>query len=121
MADYSDYYSVIARAVSDLPSNTEEARRAVYERARTAFQERLRTLDPPISEPEIAHQQLKLEVAIQRVEMETVFGAIVRPLVGSDKIISEKYQGSKTTHELQRLLAKVVPTQADITASKERN
>jgi hypothetical protein len=34
MADYSDYYSTIARAISGLPDKTEEARGAVYELAR---------------------------------------------------------------------------------------
>jgi hypothetical protein len=36
----ADYYSVIAGAVSRLPSKTDEARHALYERARTALQER---------------------------------------------------------------------------------
>ena len=70
MADYSDYYSLIARAVSGLPSKTDEGRLAVYERARTALQERLRTLDPPISATDLAIEQFALETAIQRVETE---------------------------------------------------
>jgi hypothetical protein len=41
-----DYYSIIVRAVSRLPSKTDEARHGIYERARTALQEKLRTLDP---------------------------------------------------------------------------
>src|SRR6266481_1198284 len=40
----ADYYSVIALAVSRLPSKTDEARHEIYERARTALQETLRTL-----------------------------------------------------------------------------
>src|SRR5262245_58522949 len=32
MADSSEYYSVIARAISGLPSKTDEARQAIYER-----------------------------------------------------------------------------------------
>jgi hypothetical protein len=35
----ADYYSVIATAVSRLPSQTDEARCAIYDRARTALQE----------------------------------------------------------------------------------
>ena len=54
MADYSDYYSTIARAISGLPGKTEEARGAIYELARTALQKRLGALDPPISETELA-------------------------------------------------------------------
>ncbi len=41
----ADYYSLIARAVSRLPNQTDEARHAIYERARAALQESLRT--PP--------------------------------------------------------------------------
>ena len=71
MADYSDYYSTIARAVSRLPGKTEEARSAVYELARTALQKRLSAFDPPISDTEI--ERFALEAAIQRVEKESQF------------------------------------------------
>jgi hypothetical protein len=74
MADYSDYYSTIARAISGMPAKTEEARGAVYELARTALQKRLSAFDPPISETDLAIEQFALEAAIQRVETELRFG-----------------------------------------------
>ncbi len=52
-----DYYSLISRAVSGLLINTDEARREIYGRACTALKERLRTLDPPISETQLANEQ----------------------------------------------------------------
>src|SRR6516164_7067396 len=73
MADYSDYYSTIARAISGLPGKTEEARSAIYELARTALQKRLGALDPPISETDLAIERFALEAAIQRVETESRF------------------------------------------------
>jgi hypothetical protein len=73
MADYSDYYSTIARAVSGLPGKSEEARAAVYEIARTALQKRLSAFDPPISEADLAIERFALEAAIQRVETESRF------------------------------------------------
>lgn len=73
MADYSDYYSTIARAISGLPDKTEEARGAVYELARTALQKRLSAFDPPISETDLAIEQFALEAAIQRMETELRF------------------------------------------------
>src|SRR5215471_1949227 len=73
MADYSDYYSTIARAVSRLPDKTEEARSAVYELARTALQRKLSAFDPPISESDLAIERFALEAAIQRVETELRF------------------------------------------------
>jgi hypothetical protein len=72
-----DYYSIIARAVSRLPSKTDEARHGIYERARTALQEKLRTLDPPISEAELANAQFTLEEAIRRVEQDVAIETAV--------------------------------------------
>src|SRR6516164_2798112 len=66
----ADYYPVIARAVSRLPSKTDKARHSIYERARTALQENLRTHDPPVSPAELATEQFALEAAISRVETE---------------------------------------------------
>ena len=84
----SDYYSLIARAVSRLPSNTDEARRAIYERARATLLESLRTLDPPISEAELANAQSALEAAIRRVEqdvaIETAVGRMAQDLLATD-------------------------------------
>jgi hypothetical protein len=73
MADYSDYYSTIARAISGLPDKTEEARGAVYKLARTALQKRLSAFDPPISETDLAIERFALEAAIQRMETELRF------------------------------------------------
>jgi len=84
----ADYYSLIARAVSRLPDKTDEARRAIYERARTALQESLRTLDPPISEAVLAKAQFALEEAIRRVEqdvaIETAVGRMEQDLLATD-------------------------------------
>src|SRR5262249_31748213 len=66
----ADYYPVIARAVSRLPSKTDEARHSIYERARIVLQENLRTHDPPVSLAELATEQFALEAAISRVETE---------------------------------------------------
>jgi formiminotetrahydrofolate cyclodeaminase len=62
----ADYYSVIAYAVSRLPSKTDEAKRAIYERARAALRKALRS---PFSETELVAEQAALEVAISMVEV----------------------------------------------------
>jgi uncharacterized membrane protein YccC len=89
----ADYYSLIARAVSRLPNKTDEARRATYERARTALQESLRTLDPPISEAELANTQSALERAIRRVEqdvaIETAVGKVEQDLMATDMRVED--------------------------------
>ncbi len=64
------YYPLIARAVAGLDQNTGEARRALYEHVRTALVNKLRGLDPPLSEVEITSERLGLEEAISRVEAE---------------------------------------------------
>jgi hypothetical protein len=63
----ADYHSIIASAVSHLPSTADEARHAIYERARTALHERLGN-DPQISDAELVNEHYRLEVAIYEVE-----------------------------------------------------
>ncbi len=67
----ADYYPLIARAVAGLDKNTGEARRALYERARSALVAQLRSTKPPMSESEITKERLALEEAIRRVEADT--------------------------------------------------
>jgi hypothetical protein len=66
----ADYYPLIARAVAGIDKNTGEARRALYERARTALVTQLRGTTPPLSESEITRERLALEEAIRKVEAE---------------------------------------------------
>jgi hypothetical protein len=66
----TDYHPLIARAVEGLQKSTGEARRALYERARTALVTQLRSVNPPLSETEITKERLALEDAIRRVEGE---------------------------------------------------
>jgi hypothetical protein len=67
----TDYYPLITRAVAALEKNTGEARRGLYERARSALVAQLRGLDPPLTEAEITRERLSLEEAIRRVEAES--------------------------------------------------
>ena len=63
----ADYHSIIARAVSHLPSTADEARHAIYEQARTALHQRLGN-DPQISDAELVNEHYMLEAAIYKVE-----------------------------------------------------
>jgi hypothetical protein len=73
-----DYHSIIARAVSRLPTKTDEARSAIYERARAALRETLHNYDPPLSETEIANVQAALDTAIGAVEVDFLVSAMRR-------------------------------------------
>jgi hypothetical protein len=66
----ADYYPLIAKAVAGLDKSTGEARRALYERARTALVTQLRGVVPALSESDITRERLALEEAIRKVEAE---------------------------------------------------
>jgi hypothetical protein len=66
----ADYYPLIARAVAGLDKSTGEARRALYERARTALVAQLRGVTPALSESDITRERLALEESIRKVEAE---------------------------------------------------
>src|ERR1700683_1763589 len=64
----TDYHPLIARAVDGLAKNTGDARRALYERARTALVTQLRSVEPALSESDITKERLALEDAIRKGE-----------------------------------------------------
>ncbi len=72
----ADYLPLISRAVANLQSDTPDARRAIYERARAALDQQLRSLDPPLSEDAISQERVSLDDAIARVEAERVAAAM---------------------------------------------
>ena len=66
----ADYYPLIARAVGGLDKSTGENRRVLYERARGALVNQLRSVEPPLEESDITRERLALEEAIRKVEAE---------------------------------------------------
>jgi hypothetical protein len=67
----ADYYPVIAKHILGLdPGAPGESRRAIYERARGALIEQLRSVHPPLSTSEITNERLALEEAVRKVEGE---------------------------------------------------
>ena len=64
----ADYYSLLSRAVSNLPkSSPASARRAIYDRARKALIGQLRSLKPPLPESDIAREENALDVAVEKL------------------------------------------------------
>ncbi|MFZ1148150.1 MAG: hypothetical protein WAR76_00255 [Xanthobacteraceae bacterium] len=82
----ADYHSIIARAVSHLPSTADEARHAIYEQARTALHQRLGN-DPQISDAELVNEHYRLEAAIYTVE-EDLLLSDMRRFVRADTALS---------------------------------
>lgn len=72
----ADYHAILKRAISALPAPNGEARRAVYEKARSALVNQLKAFDPPLSPSEITQQRLQLEEAIRKVESEAAKGLL---------------------------------------------
>ncbi len=63
----ADYYPVLARAVSSLPNNTAQARRELYDRARTIVIDQLRQRDPDEMTPETARERAALDCNAWRI------------------------------------------------------
>ena len=76
----ADYYAILKRAIDGLPEPTGEARRAVYEKARGALVNQLKSFDPPLSASEITQQRLQLEDSIRKVEAEAAKGLLSQAL-----------------------------------------
>jgi hypothetical protein len=74
------YHQLIARAVDELDSNTGEARRALYERARHALLAQLRTDKSVLVLANIAKERRALEEAISKVEAEAARELRTEPL-----------------------------------------
>ncbi len=68
----TDYQPLLARALKGLDRNTSEARRAVYDRARQALLNQLRSAAPPMADADITRERLALEDAIRKTETEAV-------------------------------------------------
>lgn len=64
----ADYHPLISRAVAGLEKNTGENRRVLYERARAALVNQLRSIEPALDESDITRERLALEEAIRKVE-----------------------------------------------------
>src|SRR3979409_2065037 len=75
----ADYHPLIARAVTGLERNTGDARRALYERARTARVAQLRGGTRALSESDVTRERLALEESIRKVEAESARQTWVEP------------------------------------------
>jgi hypothetical protein len=76
----ADYYPLIAKAVAGLEKSTGEARRALYDRARSALVAQLRGVTPALLESDITRERLGLEEAIRKVETEAARRSRTDPL-----------------------------------------
>ncbi len=66
----ADFTPLLNRAIAALPANTPEARKDIYERARSALNRQLRAMDPPLAEEAIDKESMALESTIETIEAE---------------------------------------------------
>jgi len=66
----ADYKELLRKAIAALPENNGAARRAVYEKARSALVGQLRAIQPPLPARDITQHRLQLEDCIRQVEQE---------------------------------------------------
>jgi hypothetical protein len=111
----ADYYPLVARAVTGLDKNTGENRRALYERARTALVNQLRSLEPALNESDITRERLALEESIRKVEAEASRRA--RPDAGN----GEEQRPSLRDHALRDFRDSVAEAQGLGDAAAQAN
>ena len=64
----ADYYPVLARAVSRLATNTDEARHELYEHARSVLNKHLDGNNPQISKIDPIYERIAFEMAVLKLE-----------------------------------------------------
>jgi hypothetical protein len=83
----ADYKELLRRAISALPENNGAARRAVYEKARSALVGQLRAITPPLPARDITQHRLQLEDCIRQVEQEASEAVIT---LGRESMFGQK-------------------------------
>jgi len=79
----ADYYSLLARKVASLEPSTPQTRKAVYDLARRALLNQLRSIKPPVAEEIIAAEEHALDEAVARVEAECAVKGLPDSLPGT--------------------------------------
>ncbi len=85
----ADYKELLRRAIAALPENNGAARRAVYEKARSALVGQLRAINPPLPARDITQHRLQLEDCIRQVEQEASEAVIAG--------LSQQYEEARPT------------------------
>ncbi|WP_108397889.1 hypothetical protein [Devosia submarina] len=109
----ADYKELLRRAISALPENNGAARRAVYEKARSALVGQLRAIQPPLPARDITQHRLQLEDCIRQVEQEASEAIIS---LGRDAGLTQRFAVKPPTSPSETLKAPLIPP---VTASAE--
>jgi len=70
----ADYYSILNKTITNLGSNTPEVRQAVYNKAKSAIEKQLRSMNPTPAEQAIQAQLKLLDDSITLIEAENSAG-----------------------------------------------
>jgi hypothetical protein len=121
----ADYYSALIRVVSNLEGNTPQARQNLYDHARSTIVGQLRRRNPHTSAQEITEERAALEIAIERVEADSVSNQIDMPLPHSEDVGTRVGQLNKAEEAVEATPAVPVkspspPPGFDMAAMPER-
>ena len=103
----ADYYSILARAVRGLDTNTPAARQRLYARARSALISEMQNAYPPIPRSEIMAAQMALGAAIEEVEA----GAVPEPVNAAIEKFKEHGRSREGVQSVALPFASTVPSE----------
>jgi hypothetical protein len=122
----ADYYPVLARTISGLPSNTAQARKEVYDNARKIVIAQLRAYDPPISSGAMMREQAALESAIGKIEAESRVtrpqssNSGAPPRASATRVAAmDEGQGKPTAKQLGKIFQELQPYEGREAAAKK--
>jgi hypothetical protein len=123
----ADFFPLISRAVSLLPDSATQADRdAIYNKARTALERQLRSVEPALNDDNIAKELNALEVSVLKVEESFIDKNLIKPEIEvteaspSNEIFEElKYLAGEKNNEISKIEVVSIPDN-DVTKTHER-
>jgi hypothetical protein len=95
----ADYYSVLARAVSNLATNTAEARQNLYEHARSVLNKYLDRGNSQISNVDSISERIAFEAAVLKLETKSL--STHETLTGRLAVLRQLHQNKAICHNRQ--------------------
>jgi hypothetical protein len=86
----ADYYPLVSRLIAEHAGDSSaEGRQVLYDRARAALLDGLRTAEPPFAQSQIMRERLSLEDAVNRIEGEVAQRKLEIPISKSSDRTTE--------------------------------
>jgi hypothetical protein len=116
----TDYYPIIARAVSGLANNNAQTRQEVYKHARTIVMAQLLRQEPQKPATEITRERAALETAIRRIEAEALPAQNQPPRIATPPRPPAAITGGGAVDDLRNRRERLTKDQAKATPAPAR-